>query len=377
MKAIKIAAVLFTILTIASSCGKQSDKNAELTKLKKQRDELNVQISAIEKELRANDTTTQIKVINVSVTEIKPAEFNHYLEVQGKLDGEDNTAVYPSNNAIVTAVFVKQGDMVRKGQVLAQLDNSILLKTIEATSVNVELASTLFEKYKSLWDQKIGSEIQFIQAKTAKESADKQLLALKEQLDLYLVKAPIGGSVEELNAKVGMFASPSNPLPLFRVVNFNSVKVIADVSESYAAKIKIGNPVKVYFPDFDTELNSQLRYSSKYINPINRTFSTEVRLGPSKVQYRANMLAIVKINDYRNPSALSVPVSIIKEGQTGKYLFAAREENGKTIARKLLVEMGETYSGLAEIKSGIVQGDKIITAGYNNLIDGQIIKINE
>lgn len=376
MKAIQKAAVLLTILAVISSCGKKNDINAELASLKKQRDELNLKISKIEKEIKANDTTAQIKVINVGVTELKSSEFNHYLEVQGKVDGEENTAVFPSNNAIVTAVFVKQGDMVRKGQVLAQLDNSILLKTIEATKVNVELANTLYEKYKSLWDQQIGSEVQFIQAKTAKESADKQLLALKEQLDLYLVKSPINGSVEELNAKVGMFASPSNPLPLFRVVNFNSVKVLADVSESYASKIKIGNPVKVYFPDFDIELNSQLRYSSKYINPVNRTFSTEVRLGPSKVQYRANMLAIVKINDYRNASALSVPISVVKEGRDGKYLFAAREENGKTIARKLIVEVGETYNGLAEIKSGLVEGDKIITIGYNNLIDGQIILVN-
>jgi membrane fusion protein, multidrug efflux system len=376
MKAIQKAAVLLTILAVISSCGKKNDINAELASLKKQRDELNLKISKLEKEVKASDTTAQIKVINVGVTELKSSEFNHYLEVQGKVDGEENTAVFPSNNAIVTAVFVKQGDMVRKGQVLAQLDNSILLKTIEATKVNVELANTLYEKYKSLWDQQIGSEVQFIQAKTAKESADKQLIALKEQLDLYLVKSPINGSVEELNAKVGMFASPSNPLPLFRVVNFNSVKVLADVSESYASKIKIGNPVKVYFPDFDIELNSQLRYSSKYINPVNRTFSTEVRLGPSKVQYRANMLAIVKINDYRNASALSVPISVVKEGRDGKYLFAAREENGKTIARKLIVEVGETYNGLAEIKSGLVEGDKIITIGYNNLIDGQIILVN-
>lgn len=376
MKAINKAIVLFAIIAVAASCGKQSDKNTELTKLKKQRDELNIQISKLEKELQALDTTSQIKVINVGVTEVKSAEFNHYLEVQGKVDGEENTAVFPSNNAIVTAVFVKQGDMVRKGQVLAQLDNSILLKTIEATKVNVELANTLYEKYKSLWDQKIGSEVQFIQAKTAKESADKQLIALKEQLDLYLVKSPINGSVEELNAKVGMFASPSNPLPLFRVVNFNSVKVLADVSESYASKIKIGNPVKVYFPDFDTELNSQLRYSSKYINPVNRTFSTEVRLGPSKVQYRANMLAIVKINDYHNISALSVPISIIKEGRDGKYVLVARTENGKTIARKILVTIGESYNGLAEIKSGLVDGDKIITTGYNSLMDGQVIQVN-
>lgn len=376
MKAIKTVAVLFTLLAVIAACNKSNDINAELTKLRKQRDELNQKIAKLEKESKASDTTSQVKEVIVGVFEAKPAAFNHYIEVQGKVDGEENTAVFPSNNAIVTAVYVKQGDMVRKGQVLAQLDNSILLKSIEATKVNVELANTLFEKYKSLWDQKIGSEVQYLQAKTAKESADKQLIALKEQLDLYVVKSPINGSLEELNAKVGMFASPSNPTPLFRVVNFNSVKVLADVSESYAPKIKIGNPVKVFFPDFEVELNSQLRYSSKYINPVNRTFATEVRLGPSKVQYRANMLAIVKINDYQNPNAISVPTSIIKESADKKFLFVARTENNQTIARKLMVETGETYNGLTEIKSGVVEGDKIISIGYNGLIDGQVIKVN-
>ncbi len=376
MKAIKTVAVLFTLLAVIAACNKKNDINAELTKLRKQRDELNQKIAKLEKESKANDTTFQVKEVIVGVFEAKPEAFNHYIEVQGKVDGEENTAVFPSNNAIVTAVYVKQGDMVRKGQMLAQLDNSILLKSIEATKVNVELANTLFEKYKSLWDQKIGSEVQYLQAKTAKEAADKQLIALKEQLDLYVVKSPINGSLEELNAKVGMFASPSNPTPLFRVVNFNSVKVLADVSESYAPKIKVGNPVKVYFPDFEVELNSQLRYSSKYINPVNRTFSTEVRLGPSKVQYRANMMAIVKINDYHNPNALSVPTSIIKEAADKKFLFVARTENNQTIARKLMVETGETYNGLTEIKSGVVEGDKIISIGYNGLIDGQVIKVN-
>jgi RND family efflux transporter MFP subunit len=372
MRSLKYTAAVITVITLFAACGKP-DKKTELANLIKQRDELNIQISKLEKELKPSDTAKS-KYTTVSITEMTPVEFNHYLEVQGKVDGEDNVGAFSSNNAIITAVYVKQGDIVKKGQVLAQLDNSILLKSIEATKVNVDLAVTLFEKTKSLWDQKIGTEVQYLQAKSTRESAEKQLAALKEQLDLYLVKSPITGSVEEVTAKVGMFASPSNPQPLFRVVNFNSIKILADIAESYAPKVKSGNPVKVYFPDFDTELNSTVRTTSKYINPTNRTFTTEIRLGPSKVEYRANMMAVVKINDYHNPKAFTVPITVIRDSQQGKYIYIAKEEGGKTTAHRVQISVGNTYNGLAEI-TGISEGDKVITTGYNNLIEGEKLVI--
>lgn len=367
---------LVVLASIAISCGKSGDKAADLASLKKQRDALNIQIEKLEKETGQTKTLV-VKPQIVNVEELTTAPFNHYIEIPGRVDGEDNTSVFPANNALVTAVYVKQGDHVKRGQTLAQLDNSILLKNIDAAKVNVDLANTMYEKTKALWDQKIGTEVQFIQATANKEAAEKQLLALREQLDLYVVKSPISGSVEESNAKVGMFASPQNPMPLFRVVNFASVKVLADVSESYAAKIKPGNPVKVFFPDFNTELSSNLRFTSKYINPVNRTFTTEVRLGPSKVEYRANMMATVRINDYSKAAALTVPLSLIRDLQNAKVVFVARQTDNKWIARKVEVTVGNTYNGLAEINSGLAKGDLIITAGYNNLSDGQLIEINK
>jgi membrane fusion protein, multidrug efflux system len=165
-------------------------------------------------------------------------------------------------------------------------------------------------------------------------------------------------------------------LPAVRVVNFSKVKVVAEIAEAYAPKVKPGNKVIVFFPDFNTEIDSQIRFTSKYINPVNRTFQCEVRLGPSKVEYRANMMAVVKINDYRNPSAFTVPVTLIRETQAGKYIYIAKEEQGKLVARRLPVTVGNIYNGLAEVTSGIKTGEKVITTGFNSLIDGELIQVN-
>jgi RND family efflux transporter MFP subunit len=187
------------------------------------------------------------------------------------------------------------------------------------------------------------------------------------------IKSPINGSVEEVNLKLGQMASPG--MPAVRVVNFSSVKIVAEISEAYASKIKVGDKVIVSFPDFDTDIEAKIHFTSKYINPINRTFLTEIRLGASKVEYRANMMAVVKINDYSNPSTVVIPVSLVKESSTGKFVYLAKDENGKLLARRQIVSVGNTYNGMVEVTDGLAQGDKIITTGYNSLVEGQLIKV--
>lgn len=374
MKTMNKSIIFFLLMVIAAACSKPADKKSELAKLKKQHDELSIKIKALETELQVSDTSKVSKVTSVSITEAAPAEFNHFLEVQGKVDGEDNIAVSAQMAGAITAVFVKEGDKVRKGQILAQIDNSIVQQQIASTKQQLDFATNLYTKQKALWDQQIGSEVQFLTAKNNKENLEKALSTLNEQVEMTRIKSPINGSVEEVNLKVGQMASPG--LPAVRVVNFASVKVIAEIAEAYAPKVKPGNKVIVFFPDFNIEIPSQIRFTSKYINPINRTFQSEVRLGPSKVEYRANMMAVVKINDYRNPSAFSVPITLIRDSQSGKFIYIAKEENGKLVARRLPVTVGNTYNGLAEITSGITAGDKMITTGFNSLIDGEFIQAN-
>jgi len=222
-----------------------------------------------------------------------------------------------------------------------------------------------------LWDKQIGSELQYLQAKNNKESLEANLAALNDQIEMTRIKSPINGSVEEVNLKVGQMSQPG--MPAVRVVNFNSAKVIAEIAEAYAPKVKPGNKVIVSFPDFNENIETKINFTSKYINPVNRTFQAEVRLGPGKVDYRANMLAVVKINDYNNPKAIVFPVSVVRESSNGKYVYVVSDENGKTVARRREVTLGTTYNGLVEIASGLAAGDKVITTGYNNLTDGQLV----
>jgi RND family efflux transporter MFP subunit len=373
MKAMNKSIIFILLLAMAVAC-KPADKKAELEKLKKQHDELAVKIKALETELQVSDTNKASKVTAVAITEAKPAEFNHYLEVQGKVDGEDNIAVSAQMAGSITAVYVKEGDKVRRGQILAQIDNSILQQQISSTKQQLDFATNLYNKQKALWDKQIGSEVQYLTAKNNKENLEKALSTLDEQVEMTRIKSPINGSVEEVNLKVGQMASPGQPA--VRVVNFSNVKVLAEIAEAYAPIVSVGDKVIVYFPDFNIEIASQIRFTSKYINPVNRTFQSEVRLGPSKVEYRANMMAVVKINDYRNPSAFAVPITLIRDSQSGKFIYVAKEENGTLVARRLPVTVGSTYNGLAEITSGIAAGDKIITTGFNSLLDGELIQVN-
>jgi len=374
MKNMNKSIIFLLLVGIAVACSKPADKKSELDKLKKEHDELAIKIKALESELQMSDTNKVSKVTTVAVTEAMAVEFNHYLEVQGKVDGEDNIAVSAQMPGAITAVYVKEGDPVRKGQILAQIDNAVMLQQISSTKQQLDFATNLFTKQKALWDQQIGSEVQYLTSKNTKENLEKAMATLNDQLEMTRIKSPINGSVEEVNLKVGQMASPG--LPAVRIVNFSSVKVVAEIAEAYAPKVKPGNKVVVFFPDFDTEINSQIRFTSKYINPVNRTFQSEVRLGPSKVEYRANMMAIVRINDYRNPAAFTVPITLIRETQAGKYIYVAAEEKGRLVARRLPVTVGSTYNGLAEITNGITAGDKIITTGFNSLIDGELIQVN-
>ncbi len=375
MKTLNKTLLLAVIVMFAAACGNTVDKQAELTKLKKQRDELNVKIKAIEDELAQKDGSGLKKLTDVLVTEIQPSAFEHFLEVQGKVDGEDNLAVSAQMGGIITDVFVKEGDAVKKGQIMAQIDNSVLKQQIEGVKTQLTFATNIYNKQKALWEKQIGSELQYLSAKNNKESLEANLSTLNDQMEMTRIKSPINGTVEEVNLKLGQMASPG--MPAIRVVNFSSVKILADISEAYAPKVKTGNKVLVSFPDFNTEIEGKIHFTSKYINPVNRTFQTEVRLGPGKVEYRANMMAVVKINDYSNPSAIVVPVSVIRESTTGKYIYLAREENGSVVARRQTVTVGNTYNGIAEITSGLTKGEKVITTGYNSLVEGQLLKISQ
>lgn len=371
---LKKSLIMATVVLFAVACNKTADKKAQLADLKKQRDELTAKIQTLEDELGKQGNTTNVKMTTVAISEAEKSSFDHYIEIQGKVDGEDNIAVSAQTPGLITAVLVNEGDAVKKGQVLALTDNSVLQQQIENVKTQLSFATNLYNKQKSLWDQEIGSEVQYLTSKNNKESLEANLAALYDQLEMTKIKSPINGTVEEVNLKVGQMASPG--MPAVRVVNFSSAKVVADISETYASRVKKGDKVIVFFPDYKKEIETKVHFTSKYINPVNRTFLTEVKLKPGDMEYRANMLAVVKINDYTNPSTFVIPVSLIKESSGGSYIYLAREENGKLTARRQAIEVGRTYNGMAEVISGLEKDDKIITTGFNNLVEGQLIKVN-
>ncbi len=369
----KIILITGIILFMVSCAGKEGDKKARLEQLRKDHDKITAEISALEKDL---DPTGGVTVTKVNVEILAKKTFDHYIEVQGRIDGNENIAVSPRNQGgVVTKILVHEGDNVTMGQVLAELDADVLKQQLKDLKNKLAFATDIYNRQKTLWDQKIGSEVQFLKAKNDMESAQNGIATLEDQLKMSVITSPINGTVEEIPIKIGQMASSASPTPCFRIVNFSKAKAVADVGEAYSSKINTGDQVKIFLPDLNQELDERVTFSSKYINPTNRTFLVQVDLPANKLLFRANMIAVLRIKDYSNPAALSVPQNFIQNSRDeGQFVYVAVEENGKKIARKRLVTPLVTFNGLTEIAKGLSEGDKIITAGYKDLYNGQLIE---
>ncbi len=358
------------IAAILLSCSQSADPKGKLDKLKGQREELNTLISQLEAEVNPGKNSKEIKTFPVKILTISGCVFYHYVEVQGIVDGDQNVAVSPQVNGIVTGVYVTEGTKVKKGQLLAELDAAVLKQTLDEVKTQFDLVSSLFEKQKALWDKNIGSEVQFLQAKTNKEALENKIKTLQGQVDLSRIISPISGTVESVPLKVGQMASPGMPASAIRVINMNIAKIKADVSENYASRIQSGNKVIIRFPDVGKEIPSTLNFASNYIDPTNRTFQVECKIPSSEVQLRANMITYVKINDYTNERAFCIPVNYIQSNKDGKFVYVAVQKDNLWIATRRLVKQGTDYNGVAEILEGLSEGDKVISAGYQSLYEG-------
>ncbi len=357
------------ILSLLVSCGGSEDKEAKLEQLRKERDNLSIEIKTLEKEIYPEGN---IKMMTVRIDTLHKEPFNHYIEVQGRIDGNENIGVSPRTPGVVNRILVNEGDYVSKGEVLAELDAEVLKQTLFELESQLGFATEMFNKQKALWDQKIGSEVQYLTAKNNKESLDNKIATIQDQIKMSNITSPIDGTIEEIPIKVGQMAAVG--FPAFRIVNFSKAKAVADVGEAYTNKIKTGDQVQVFLPDLDKEFDQRVSFSSKYIDPTNRTFVVEVELPTNHLVYRANMIAVLRIKDYNNPTAISIPQNYLQSSRDeGQYVFVVSETDGKKVARKRNVKPGITYNGLTEIVSGLNDGDLIITAGYKDLYDGQYI----
>jgi RND family efflux transporter MFP subunit len=367
----KITASILLGAALLASCGTK-DKNAELNDLKAKRSELDGKIAELEKEL---GVTNAPKTRKVMTTDVATAPFKHCVEIQGTVDAENNIVVAPQIPGLVTKIYVNEGDAVQVGQLLAETDNSAYAAQIAAIQPQLELAQDVFQRQQRLWDQKIGSEVQYLQSKTQVDALTKQILAVQAQIELTKVKAPINGVVDHVGARVGQFATAQNPDPCFRIVNLNSLKVKSEVAESYANKVKKGNKVVLFFPDVNIELDGSISFTAKFISPMTRTFTAEAILTGSNELLRPNMVSIMKIVDYENAAAILAPLNIIQNENNLQYVYVAVNENGVLTARRRAVTVGQVYAGNAEVTGGLSVGDKLITTGYAELTEGMAIEL--
>lgn len=366
--------IYYSVLTaFLVSCGAATDKKAELEKLKAQHDQIATQIAQLENEINPNGENAENKAASVNVTDATECVFNHYIQVQGTVDGDQNIGVSPQMAGIVTAVYVKEGDRVKKGQVMVDLDDQITKQSLQEVNTQLELANSIFEKQSALWEKKIGSEVQYLQAKTSKESLEQRANTIKEQLKLAKIISPISGTVESVPLRVGQMASPGMPTSTIRVINMSIAKISAEVSETYATRIHDGNPVLVSFPDLGKDIEAKLNFTSRFIDPTNRTFKVECKVSSRDVELRANMIAYIKIKDYTNEKAFCLPVNYVQSNQSGKFIYVAKQNGNNWIAEQRMVKTGMDYDGVIEILEGLSVGEKIVTAGFQNLNSGEKI----
>ncbi|MBK8806188.1 MAG: efflux RND transporter periplasmic adaptor subunit [Bacteroidales bacterium] len=370
--------ILVTILMVSCGGGKKTtdEIQKEISTYKQQIVDINGKIKELEKELTKLDTgqiSTKDLGKPVAIKVVEPEPFNHYIEVQGKLDGDKNVSVFPEAPGILTDIFVKIGDHVTAGQILAKTNDAAVREQLKALESQLALNTEMFEKQKSLWEQNIGSEIQYLQSKTAKEALESQVAGVKKQLEMMTIKAPVSGNIETFNIKLGQMVGPQ--MPVCNIVSLNALKAVAEVAEAHGPKIKEGDKVVVYIPDLKKEIQSRINFSSKFISNITRTFTVEANFEGTN-EMKANMIVVVRINDYNSPKAFVVPINLVQEDNNNKFVFVTEKDsaNNNVIAKKI-VTIGQTYNGLAEVVSGLSKGDKLVTSGYLTVIEGETVSI--
>jgi membrane fusion protein, multidrug efflux system len=367
---------ILTFLTLTSvllftACKKEAgDKKTQLADLKKQQAELNANITQLEKELNAGNTTKKIKTFFVQVTPATPSVFSHYIEMQGSVVADDQYFLNAKVPGTVTKLNLKVGDKVSAGQIVGEIDDEMLTNQLAEIKKRWELANEVFQKQESLWKQNIGSEVQFLSAKNNKESLEKAMESIEKSRAFYHIIAPNSGVVDEVTLKVGQVVSPG--IPLASIVNFSKLKLKTDMPESYAGKVRQGNSVTVTFPDLKKDISSKIGYIGASVNPMNRTFKVEVPLKGNESGLLPNMAGILKVADYSNANAYSVSINLLKKDLDGAD-FVLIENGGKAV--KAPVKVGQYYGDKAEILSGLKPQDRLITTGFEDLSEGDAVQV--
>ena len=366
--------LIFLSLMLISSCGEAKKESVNLLKLKTEKNSLIRQIDSLSEilnsvELNISKLDTNKRLPSVTVFNAKEKLFQHFIEVQGTVEADQSVELFPENSGSITNIYVKEGQKVYKGQTLIQIDNSVLKSSIVELETQFELAKTTFERQKRLWDQNIGSEIQFLQAKAQKEGLENSLESLKAQEKKLKISAPFSGTIDEMFAKIGGLAAPM--IPAVRLVNLNQIHVESEVTETYLKYIRKGTQVELFFPSIGKNISANVSQVGNYINPNNRSFKVRVDINNQNNELKANLLADIKINDFKK-MGIVIPAKLIQKDREGKqYVYTVIKEKGNYLSKKNYIKAGMTYETDAFIIEGIQIDDLIVDKG------ARLIKANE
>lgn len=383
----KIIPLLISLLVLAA-CGSKTEGSVEsiiassdlkAIRAKKaeviaEQNRIKDQIQLLDEAIARLDENTKIPLI--TTYQVNQEVFTHYLELQGSVTTKDLLVIYPEYSGILTDVYVNDGQKVKKGQVLARIDDGGLSQQLAQLKIQAELSKTTFERQQRLWDQKIGSEMQYLQAKSNYESQAQAIAQLEQQVAKTVVTAPFSGTIDDVMSEQGSVVTPGQT-PLMRIVSLDNMYIITDVPEKYVSNIERNKKVLVDFPILNKQMESKIRQVGDFIDPNNRTFKVEISVPNNDSSIKPNLTAKLSINDYTNPEALLIPQSVISENAIGEqYIYIVNNKQGQdAIAEKITIETGLTQGDVIEVLGGLESGTEIILEGARSVSDGQKVRI--
>jgi RND family efflux transporter MFP subunit len=371
----QIAVIIILSLLVACSPGGSDGKKAELDSYRQKVKEYTQKAAELEAELEnVNAEPEATALLPVEIKEVSQETFSRYFEVSGVMEAIKDAYISPEINGQIQKINVERGSRVKKGDLILKLNTDITRKSMEEIETSLELAKRIFTKQEELWGQNIGSELQYLEAKNAKESLEARLATFQKQLEMAHVTAPFNGIIDDIMVKEGELASPG--IPLVHLVNLRGMRVSANVSEAYLSSVNKGDVVELRFPTYpELIIKAAVTRLGEVINPQTRTFSLEVELENREEKLKPNMLTSVSIQDYKNDNALVVPSNILRQDFNGTFLFIVDEEDEASTAQKVYVKRGITVQDQTLITEGLSAGDLVITKGFNLVSDGMRLRI--
>lgn len=380
---------LLIIMILLASCGSKDNKSIDaiieskdLETIRSRKTELISEQSQIKQEIKKLDIAiaeldSKKKIPLITTFKLESSDFKHFLELQGNVTTKNLLTIYPEFSGVLTNVYVREGQKVKKGDILAIIDDGGLSQQLSQLKIQADLAKTTYERQERLWNQKIGSEIQYLQAKSNYEAQFQAIAQLEQQLAKTIVRAPFSGTIDDVFTEQGSVVMPGQS-ELMRLVNLDNMYIVTDVPEKYITNITKNKKVEVEFPILGKKIDSKVRQVGDFINPANRTFKVEISIPNKEKSIKPNLTAKLRINDYSNDNALLIPQGIISENANGEqyvYMISKKVDNNEAIAEKRVIETGLTQGDYIEVIKGLEPGVEIIMEGARSVNNGQTVKI--